>query len=52
MAGLPGVRAKGVQRVVLLRKRAQAQRLDVWPFLAGYLMLAIKIIFHGSQFQW
>ncbi len=51
-SGAPAIRAKGLTRVVLLKTRPQLARLDVWPFLALYVLVLLKIVYHASKFQW
>ena len=47
-----GVHGKGIKELVLLRRRTQYARLDVWPFFLLYGAVVLKAIYHASQFQW
>lgn len=50
--GIPGVHAKGVQSLELLKFREQFFRLDVWPFFALYVAIACKAVLHAGRFEW
>ena len=51
-AGPPGVKAKELRDIVLLRKRIGYARLDIGPFLALYALITIGVIGEGIKRNW
>ncbi|KAG2431042.1 hypothetical protein HYH02_013473 [Chlamydomonas schloesseri] len=50
--GKPAVLAKGLERILLLKRVTGARRLDVWPFLVLYALIVAKTFYHASRFEW
>ncbi|KXZ52689.1 hypothetical protein GPECTOR_9g735 [Gonium pectorale] len=50
--GRPGVRAKGLERVLLRKRINGIRRLDVAPFLVLYALIVLKALYHASRFEW
>lgn len=50
--GKPAVLAKGLERILLLKRVTGVSRLDVWPFLVLYALILVKTFYHASRFEW
>ena len=48
----PGVRAKGLERILLRCRVAGLRRLDVAPFFALYALIVAKALYHASRHKW
>jgi hypothetical protein len=48
-AGPPGVKAKELRDIVLLRRRIGYARLDIGPFLALYTLITIGVVGEGIK---
>jgi hypothetical protein len=48
----PGVRAKGLERILLRRRVAGLRRWDVAPFFALFALIVGKALYHASRYQW